>query len=111
MNVIMVPTMVENEDHIPVEWTDKGRSGRINLAKVLTLKQIRIPAGTHMDIELTQVTDPDFGPAILLQLKDAPFVAKKKGTPHKKKTQAPGSGSAETKTTTAAPVKPTVAGA
>lgn len=113
LDVILVPTMVEDEDHIAIDWIEKGRSARMGLSRLMTLKQIRIPAGTRMDIDLSPTTDPDFGPAILLHLKDAPFVAKKKGAPRKKKGQAPAAGnsSAETKTVTAIPVKSTVVGA
>jgi len=99
LDVIIIPTMEANEDHIPVEWTEKGRNGRMNLAKLLALKQIQIPAGTRMEIELTAKDDSDFGPAILLRLKDAAFIPKKKGPSRKKKVpESPATGSTSAST-------------
>ena len=49
----------------------------INLAKLLTLKGIRIPEGTRMVIEMYPDKDSQYGHVVGLKLKDAQFVPKK----------------------------------
>jgi hypothetical protein len=61
----------------------------LNFVKLFAAKQIVIPDGTRMMIELYEENDPDFGPAVGMKLKSAAFVPKKKGTPRKKKSTAP----------------------
>lgn len=72
-DVLAVPTMAESADHVRLEWVRNGRQVRMNLGELLTLKEIAIPDGTNMVIDLYEHTDPEFGPCLGLRLKGARF--------------------------------------
>lgn len=78
-DVIAVPVMKETEHTIAIDWYNEGRSAKVNLAKLLTLKAITIPDDTRMVIQLYAETDAKLGPCIGLKLMAAEFVARQKG--------------------------------
>lgn len=88
-DVICVPMMGGGEDYIELTWISKGRAFKLNLAKLLTLKEILVPEGTRMVISLYQDDDPDYGPVVGMKLKGAAFEPKQKGKPRKKKGDNP----------------------
>lgn len=79
--------MSPGEDHLEVQWLKKGKLAKINLARLMSLKQVVIPDGTRMTIEIYPEHDPDYGPVIGMKLQGAPCVPKKKGKPRKKKAE------------------------
>lgn len=82
-DVVAVPAPEANADNLLLEWFEKGRRTRSDLGKLLASRQIDVPQGSRLVIELAPDQDPDLGQVIRIRLKGAQFEATKKGKPRK----------------------------
>jgi|GEM_PF-5751933 len=75
------PTMVESNDHMEVDWTEKGTVARIDMTKLLSHHAVEIPKETNLVIDVYPDTDIDGRPVIGLawsKVRFVPITAKKK---------------------------------
>lgn len=83
-DVICFPTMTDSEDYLKLEWGSKGKTAKVNMAKLLALKQIMIPLGTSLVVELNYEEHASYGPVVVMKLNNPefrPVKSKKKQEP------------------------------